>query len=314
MSRFDSMDTSILRELEKNCRISYQALGVKFGVSANAIKRRINNLIDSGIIEKFIVTISHAMADTELLIAYVVTSGSIPDDEFVDLVGKNNMVVRAGFDSSRACILMVEYKGATGLAEIGSFLRGIESVESVELHPIPTEQGDRIDLSTLHLRVLRVLVEDPRMSIVEMSKRSGLSTKRIRRVIQEMMESSAVQFKVITNLNEGESTHFSIRTTWDERKINAEDIIEFLEERFPSELWHVYTSASEPVIFASFIVEHIRVSELVLRALRELESVEPNAARVIYLQRDFPGIRYETMMHLFNQAGIEPPTDLMYFA
>ncbi|MGY5853679.1 MAG: winged helix-turn-helix domain-containing protein, partial [Candidatus Thorarchaeota archaeon] len=285
-----------------------------FGVSANAIKRRIVNLVDSGIIEKFIVTISHAMADTELLIAYVVTSGSIPDDEFIDLVGGNKMVVRAGFDSSRACVLIVEYKGSTGLAEIGSFLRGIESVESVELHPIPTEQGDKIDLSTIHLRVLRFLVEDPRMSIVELSKKSGLSTKRIRRVIQDMMDSDAIQFKIITNLNEGESTHFSIRSTWDERKINAEDIIEFLKERFPSELWRVYTSASEPVIFASFIVEHIRVSELVLRALRELESVQPNAARVIYLQRGFPGIRHDAMIQLFHQAGIELPPDLMHFS
>lgn len=75
MFSLDSVDIGILRALGENCRVSYQEMSRTLGMTANAVKKRVNKLIDSGTIHNFVVYLSLAMADVEVYLAIVNTEG-----------------------------------------------------------------------------------------------------------------------------------------------------------------------------------------------------------------------------------------------
>ena len=56
----DSIDTRIIRELTRDGRISWVELGERVSLSASACQRRVQNLIDRGVIEGFGVRINPA--------------------------------------------------------------------------------------------------------------------------------------------------------------------------------------------------------------------------------------------------------------
>ncbi|MEM3851973.1 MAG: Lrp/AsnC family transcriptional regulator [Methanomassiliicoccales archaeon] len=55
--RPDELDVDIIKELQRNARISYRALARKFGVSVTTISERVTRMVESGLIRNFTVIV-----------------------------------------------------------------------------------------------------------------------------------------------------------------------------------------------------------------------------------------------------------------
>ncbi|MFW9932161.1 MAG: Lrp/AsnC family transcriptional regulator, partial [Candidatus Thorarchaeota archaeon] len=97
----DKTDRIILSELRMNCRISYETLARSLNITANSVKRRINNLIETGAIDSFQIRLSHAMADVEPVLALAEVLDTKRSDEIITRIGEHPHVTRVGFDSYR---------------------------------------------------------------------------------------------------------------------------------------------------------------------------------------------------------------------
>ncbi len=51
--RLDELDRRIVAALTADARTSYRAIGAEVGLSAPAVKRRVDRLVDAGVIERF---------------------------------------------------------------------------------------------------------------------------------------------------------------------------------------------------------------------------------------------------------------------
>ncbi|MHA2066081.1 MAG: Lrp/AsnC family transcriptional regulator [Candidatus Thorarchaeota archaeon] len=71
MLALDAIDRSIILNMSKNCRITFRTLAEKNGVSSNAIRKRVEKLLDTGVIQRFLVQLSRAMANSDVLFALV---------------------------------------------------------------------------------------------------------------------------------------------------------------------------------------------------------------------------------------------------
>ncbi|HEY5854482.1 MAG TPA: Lrp/AsnC ligand binding domain-containing protein [Aldersonia sp.] len=60
--RIDAVDRTIVALLERNARASYAAIGAEVNLSAPAVKRRVDRLVDAGVITGF-----HASVDASAL-------------------------------------------------------------------------------------------------------------------------------------------------------------------------------------------------------------------------------------------------------
>jgi DNA-binding Lrp family transcriptional regulator len=287
----DALDKAILNELGMNCRTSYQSLAEKHGVSATAIKKRVEKLIESGVLAEFIVELNLAMIDGEFFLALIDTDASVREEEFIELLGTNEMISEVGALAGGSYIAVGSYIGATGLSKIGHFLRKLDSVKEVEIHTLLFIRGKKYRLKRLHLRVLRQLIEDPRMAVTKIAKKTGLAARTVSRAIDEILESESVRLSIRWNLNASESITFLSKIRWDDDKTDLEKMMALLRKEFPTEFWEPLISATEPVMFPAFVVDTLRDVERVTKTLEQQDFIKSVVTLIGKPSRSFHDLR-----------------------
>jgi DNA-binding Lrp family transcriptional regulator len=303
----DSIDKRLLLALDEDCRLSYQALAEMLGLTATAIKKRITRLIETGVIEGFSVVLRPAMLNSDYLIALVFTDGSENEEEFMELMGANLYVSQAAqvvTGVGRLYFLHCEYIGAQGLQNVSTFLRNLDSVTNVELHPRLTQRGEPFDIKNMHLRVLKSLLKDARMQVGKISEESGLTARRVSRAIREMQDSNAFWFVVRWNLSFGDNAQFYLRITYDGQRFKIDEIDEWLRTTFPDDYWLSFYSAMEPVIFAKFVTDHYRDAAQISLAVKDAPFSKSVDILLTYPVKKFPRLSSIKIQEMIRDAGL----------
>lgn len=306
------VDKSILLELATNCRVSYQTIATRLELSVNAVKKRISKLQEVGIIQRYYIYFSLAMMDAEWLLSRITLEDTHFDPKFLDKIGAHPMVFSAGYLSDGSVLVWAEYVGSKGLAEIGAFLRQLPGASNVEIHTLVADRGGKIEMSQAHLKVLRCLRQDARMSISDISKKSGLTPRRIRGIIQDFhgevgtpietlvdkqykpdirIGQAVLHFRIYWDLNAGGGNAFVLRANWEEGKGSPDEIVRYFKDHFPFEFWFSFTAATEPIIYCVFIINHIRESEKLLPIIRMAPNTSNIEIWLSYPIRKYVGLR-----------------------
>ncbi|MHA2143658.1 MAG: winged helix-turn-helix transcriptional regulator [Candidatus Thorarchaeota archaeon] len=306
----DEIDMAILREMNTNCRASYRALSRKTGLSPNAIKRRLTKLVDDGVISRFAIKLSIAMADAEHFLAFVLTDGTESVPDFASRMGKNPMVYHV---SALACVsggaylLAGDYSGSSMIAELGAFLRALEQVESVELHTMLTtdlEAGRKTQFSKSQLMVLKCLFQNARMQISDISHMSGLSPRTVRRSLRELADGGGINFSASFDMAAGGFLDVFVRINWNDKMISVDELIQWLWKEYPSRFWAPWSSASEPVMFADFLMKNHQEAEQISNQIREAPFVISTTILLSFSAAKFPYFTELKLKELLDAAGV----------
>ncbi|MBE0527216.1 MAG: winged helix-turn-helix transcriptional regulator [Candidatus Thorarchaeota archaeon] len=303
----DSIDKSILLELDADCRLSYQALADKIGITANAIRKRLDRLIETGVIEEFVVLLKPAMVGSEYLIVLVNTDGTENEEEFIQHLGANINVIQVGqlaTGSGRMYFVHCEYIGTEGLKNLGSFFRQLDPVTTIELHTTIASRGQEFKIKRFHLQVLKILLEDARASVSQIAESLGHTSRRVGRAIQEMLDSNAFWFSTRWNLSQGDNTEFYLKITYDEKTSTNETVDAWLQETYPNEYWYAFYSATEPVVFAKFVTNHFRVAREIARVVRTASYSCSVDVLLSYPVTKFPRVGLIKLQQMIADAGL----------
>jgi len=302
----DEIDKGILFGMLQNCRTPYRTLAEQFNMTANAVKKRVQKLIDTGVIAQFTTELTPAMVDGENFLAIVLTDGHENEDELVQLMGSHILVREVGALSGSAYLAMGTHTGSESLRDFGSFLRGLDNVRSVELHSLVKDalHGKKTELTKLQLRVLRCLSENPRMSTKEISDRTGLTVRRTRAIVNSLLESGAVFLGIRWNLSAGEGFVFLLKINWDEKMGSLEDLLRFIGAQFPVAFYGPLVSTTEPVIFAVFVVDQFKDADLISKKIASANFVKSCQTLFGRPQESFPDIRSTRLADMLNDAGL----------
>jgi DNA-binding Lrp family transcriptional regulator len=292
--------------LDRNCRISYEALARDLGVSANAIRKRVTNLIESKVITEFVVLFSAAMTGAESLFLQIETDGCEDPEELSEKLGNHPSVLqvtRVATGTGGLYIVFAQYVGSTQMLELSSFIRTIKCVVSVDTHPLLTAKGGTIDVKKVHLRVLRTLKEDPRMQISEIARRAGMTARSARRALNQLIESRAVWFAARWDLAAGGSTRFFAKIQYNEKVTNHQEVEEWLRKKYPHVYWYSYISATESMLFSNFVVDHISEVDRVSRELSKAEIITSAIPMIVFPTKKFPRIGMTALEEKLQQEG-----------
>lgn len=302
MNILDLIDKGILGDLLENCRITYEELSRNHGISANAVKKRVQKLEESGVIQRYSIRLSLAMLDAQFLFGLLRTDGSQDEEAFVNKIGESPSIVAAAAYSDGHYALLAEYVNTVELMELGSHLRTLEGVEDVELHTLVTARGTKTELTTNHLKVLYYLRDNPRMSIVDLARESGMTARRVRRLVTELVEGESVIFTANLELGEAGSIPFLARVTWNERIADYNAVIEWLMSRYPDSLWEWYISVSEPAIFCLFTAEDLNEMNSKAREIRQQDFVDRVKVIVASYHDGFGGPRSRRLNEMIQEV------------
>jgi DNA-binding Lrp family transcriptional regulator len=300
----DSINMGILRDLRINCRTTYQAMSQKYGVTANAIRKRVEKLQDDGIIASFVLLLSPAMMDASFFFALAYSNRSLNDEAFINAVGNHRLVSKVGFDSYGSCVISGSYRVPEDLSEFSEFIRGFEGVRDCEIHPIPGNRGGAKELSTLDLRVIRSLRYNPRMSIVDIAIETGLTAKRVRSILNRLIETDIVRLTIQINPNAGDTIWVVFRISWDAKITSGAYICDKFRESLPDKFFKESHSATEPLMWADFLIEKVSDSESITHAIRSIPSVRVQNTVLPFPGKFFPSLTDSVLDELLKKAGL----------
>jgi DNA-binding Lrp family transcriptional regulator len=300
----DAIDKQLWIELSKNCRHSYQYLADRIGISANAVRHRVEKLLETGFIKDWYVGFQPAMIDAQFAFIEVQSDGSRDEEWMIETLGSNPMIFVVLPLTTGDFALHAYYVGAAGLLELGSFIRSVESVTNVKVHPTISNEGKKLELKPLHLRVLRWLVEDPRLSISELARHTKLTARRVRKIVNEFINSNAFDFSFIWNPNAGDSLAFISKIRYDSKETQPEGVNQSIQELYPLEYFYSHISSIEPVMFSVFMVDHLFDVQKISRQLRKLNGVRALSTMIYYSATVIDPLTRIKMMELLSESQL----------
>ncbi|MHA1908679.1 MAG: AsnC family transcriptional regulator [Candidatus Thorarchaeota archaeon] len=286
----DLVDKRILLSLNANCRASYEDLGQMVGLTRAAIKKRVDRLVEIGVLERFVVELSREMAGYEWSWIEIDTDGSETTDALIDAISKHPMVFVLNRLGGCKFLIFGQITGASGAYDLGRYLRSLPCIDDVRIEPLLAVEnssltstgflssGKTMDLTSRHLKILRCLLNNARMPTSEISRKTGYTPKSIRKNIQELQQKHAISFTIYLSPSSSGNTDFYLQTEIDEEKVRPEDVVLWFESNFNLEYWNSWQLTQKPILRNYFSVKDLNVIEKITDRVREstfVKSVEP---------------------------------------
>jgi DNA-binding Lrp family transcriptional regulator len=199
----DKTDVALVRLLLVNSRLSYGKLAEKLGLSVNAVHKRIQSLIETGVIRKFTAKLG-ALAATFVNVFIWGTS------QLNSLRGLPDKLKTQG------SIYWLAVGGGKYLY-IGAYLRNINELEplvryvrkeagitdptvgimAVSAFPIPANlESINTALCDLDYRIIRSLRDNARKAISDVADEIGVSAKTVRRRLVRMIKNWLIELSI----------------------------------------------------------------------------------------------------------------------
>jgi DNA-binding Lrp family transcriptional regulator len=306
--KVDDIDRTVLSELCADCRVTYEHLARKTNLSPNAVKNRVQHLIDSGVVHRFSVTIDPELIDADSYQAIILTDGSENVDEFVDNLGKSPMVGHISTLASTrggAYLVWGQYVGSSMLHELGKFLRAPEQVQEVEFHTLYCHLQKRAPKFTkLQLRVIRCLIENPRMPISEISQRIEVAPKTVRRALREIIDDKKILLLARPDLASGGLVNTHIRIVWDEKATSLDEMKQWFQTEYPVAFWSEWPAAIEPVYFAEFFLRDLQEAVKISKQVREAYFVKTSVTLVAYSNAKYTYLGEILLKEMLEKSGV----------
>jgi DNA-binding Lrp family transcriptional regulator len=291
----DSIDKALLLKLLSNCRVSYRKLAIEFGVTCPTIKRRIDRLIEIGIIERFTIDVSQETRGVGWAYAEITTDLSENRVDLLRAICDHKFTIETFTVGSKNYIAFAEVPYPDGIYEYGRFLRGLDGVNKVELIPVrqlPTKhltnrsiystRGKRVVFSSQQLKVMSFLVNDARISILDLAKKTGYKPKRVRRILKQLEECEGVHFTIRINPSVKDCISFVLKLSFNEVEATPGDIIIWLEDQFPLEYWMSFLLSSKPVIVNYMTSDCLIRIEDIIRKMKQASFINDVETFLIY--------------------------------
>jgi DNA-binding Lrp family transcriptional regulator len=286
----------------QNCRITYRDLAENLNLTANAVKKRVTKLVDAGVLI-FDVVPSYAQVDADPVLVMVKTDNTMTSDALLDELGEHELIFVVNPLPDGQLFYFADCRDSLELVDLLSFTRTRESVTETIAYSLITQRGKKGTYTNDQLRVLRVVLDDPRMSVSTIAQECGISARRVRRAINEMIENETASFMSRWNPNLGDSIAVCSEIRWKAGYSEMIDADSWLRETFPNTYWFSYIVANEPIFFAMFLLEHVREMEDIDKKLEESKRTEYANIHFVFPSRLYPRPRKIWLEELLDSKG-----------
>jgi DNA-binding Lrp family transcriptional regulator len=198
----DKIDLHIMSLLHANCRTPYRTIASTVGISANAVKTRVNKMVSKGIIQKFVVIVNPAIFGYEKHCFLIVRNiDKIINKEEGYIFNQLNLLgdVRV-------------YAKQLGGDAIFSLLVRPEAEEKIYLitnllKPATIEyrfgkiNSPSMNVSISDLKIIKCLLSNPRMEIAEVAKDVSISPRTATRRMEKMLQNHMLDFSIFRDMS-----------------------------------------------------------------------------------------------------------------
>jgi len=133
MEEIDEVDSKILRCLTGDCRLSYRKIANYLNLSTSTVSKRINRMIDSGIILSFVPLLNSNLLNIYMYVIGTKVKPGYDVDELAKIISKEEYVTNVFLTvGSYDMIIMIEAKDNKDMLEKMKRVTSVNGIEKFE--------------------------------------------------------------------------------------------------------------------------------------------------------------------------------------
>ena len=304
--------------------MQYEVLARKFNIAANTVKNRISRLREQGVITGIGIVVSMEMLGVEHVAGIISTDGTEQVMEFMKQVAKQLIVCEIYRTGDMRYEYWAMVSGASETLGLKKYLEELNGATDVELRPVTflfpnkppnfylNTRGKKVTFTQHQLRVLRCLYQDARMPVSQMAKGTGFTSRRIRKILQELQEGGGVHFTVGYNIFALGDMEYRLKIRFDESQANGRDIIMDLYQKYPNEFFWSGITTNEPLVDVGLIIDRPGEGMSIIRDLKEapfIKSIEDFVSYPKVISNVYP-LR-QKLEEILIEAGLMTESDII---
>ena len=193
----DKTDLFLIMMLLANSRTTYRELASKIGLSVNAVHKRIQGLVQSGIIRTFSASLDIGMLKALTIIIF----GKCLDrtvEEVLKRAQKNDAIYWISAAGGDFVYVGAHIRSISDLEPLVEYVRDelciaepTVGIENVQQHVCPEKE-----LTALDYQIIRSLQKNSRKQIVDIAEELHISAKTVQRKLSNMEQNRMIKFSL----------------------------------------------------------------------------------------------------------------------
>jgi DNA-binding Lrp family transcriptional regulator len=195
----DETDLKIISILSKDCRESFMSIGSAVGMTSKSVKARVDAMISTGVIEKFVVKVNPVALGYGMGCMLIVREHTAHTDDItrqLNLLGDVSIHSKCMGGISTFCLAIKQ-----GHEDKLELLR--DSLRPATVHFMFTSPSyylsNKHELSETDLRIIKCLLSDPRMEMNDIAKKTSISARTVNRRLTRLKDNNVLKFFILCN-------------------------------------------------------------------------------------------------------------------
>src|SRR5919109_413676 len=195
----DETDLKIISILSKDCRASFMSIGSAVGMTSKSVKARIDTMISTGVIEKFVVKVNPVSLGYGMSCMLIVREHTAHIDDIVsrlNLLGDVSIHSKCIGGISTFCLAIKE-----GHEDKLELLR--DSLKPATVHLMFTSPSSYLsskhELSETDLQIIKCLLSNPTMDMNDIAKKISISPRTVNRRLTRLRDNNVLKFFILCN-------------------------------------------------------------------------------------------------------------------
>lgn len=192
----DEVDFLLLQKLRANCRLTYRELANAAHLTVTAVHKRIQHLLDSGVIIAFTAK-PNIVALKGIGIGTWGTTKAKSVDEVVFKLHECDKIFFVGILSGKFLHLGAVLRDISELQDYSSFIAQTGQMDDLTIGIINAPYQTMPEtLKNIDFKILKALHRDARKTIADVADEVGLSAKTVKKSIDRMVDNQLVTFSL----------------------------------------------------------------------------------------------------------------------
>jgi len=269
----DDKDLEILKLLLFNGRSSYESIAKKIDLTPYLIKKRINNLVDLGVIQKFTTNINFLLFESSVCYSLAEIRPGTDQQELIERIGQLDAVSGGAISlQNKMQIIHIysdDYAFKKNLEDLMQFDEIINIENFILLIP-PSLSFKNERLTKTDWKIVNSIKDNCRKTDVEIANELGISTKTVKRRIKYLTENSITLFMI--DLDTSASDFLSYLLIVKFQKIATESYNQIMN--IVKNFFYVWRVANQEAFIITVFINKLREIEEQVKEIEKLPYVK----------------------------------------
>ena len=294
----DEIDIALSRSLMRNSRTSYSDLGKELGLSPQVVHRRVQALIEAGIVRGTYTTLSFKALGAMWVVVHG-WSKARSMDEMDSRFRRIPQVAMSQVASGNYVYVHASVRDAVDLAHLVTAVQQEAQMSEPQVGIVPLPPSPPVTLTRMDLRIIKALAEDTRRPMTDIAEELGTTVKTARRRLERLIAEDLVQLSIHWQPDSLGDTISQIHLTLKD-DVPREKAAFLLIKKYATGVVRSYAFSNQPnQVILTYWSRNVRDMQ---NACREMEaegvftSVVPNIIRDIYYYDEHRNAPLEEML------------------